>query len=182
LISDSYCLFITVIISAVSMLKQGESNMKMLKEMLGSRKAFSAVIASLILMLLAVAAGVVVYAYVMGWVGGATTNPRQTGHLSFDTISASVGTSKINLALRNVGGTNLMLANVYVQSVDLTSYCSINFAPNNYTTPLNSTGYLLPVQSVANIAINYTLTTGVYYNVQVACKDGTTISQSVQAQ
>jgi flagellin-like protein len=39
---------------------------------LKNRRAFSAVIASLILMLLAVAAGGVVYAYVMGWIGGST--------------------------------------------------------------------------------------------------------------
>lgn len=156
--------------------------MKMMKKMLGSKKAFSAVIASLILMLLAVAAGVVVYAYVMGWIGGATTNPRQTGHLSFDTTYANVSASKINLAIRNVGGTNLMLANAYVQGADLTGYCSMNGAAYNYTTTLNSTGYLLPVQSVAYIVVNYTMATGLYYNVQVACKDGTTISQSVQGQ
>ena len=157
--------------------------MKMLKKMLGSKKAFSAIIASLILMLLAVAAGVVVYAYVMGWVGGATTNPRMSGHLSFDTTYASVSTSKITLALRNVGGTNLILANVYVQGVDLTTSCGVNGATTNGTATLNSTGYLLPVQSVADIVINYTgMSTGSYYNVQVSCKDGTTISQSVQAQ
>jgi hypothetical protein len=157
--------------------------MKKSRKLIGSKKAFSAVIASLIMMLLAVAAGVVVYAYVMGWIGGATTNPRQTGHLSFDTTYASVSTSKINLAVRNVGGTNLMLANVYVQGADLTSYCGINAAGvTNYTTTLNTTGYLLPVQSVAYLVVNYTMTTGLYYNVQVVAKDGTTISQSVQAQ
>jgi hypothetical protein len=148
--------------------------MKMLKKVFGSKRAFSAVIASLILMLLAVAAGVVVYAYVMGWIGSATTNPRQTGHLSFDTVYASVNTSKINLAVRNVGGTNLLLANIYVQGVDLTTNC---------TTTIPSTGYSLLTQQVAYLTINYTgMTTGSYYSVQVACKDGTMISQSVQAQ
>jgi hypothetical protein len=151
--------------------------MKMLKKVFGSKRAFSAVIASLILMLLAVAAGVVVYAYVMGWIGSATTNPRQTGHLSFDTVYASVNTSKINLAVRNVGGTNLLLDKVYVQGVDLTTNCMIS----NATIP--STGYSLLTQQVAYLTINYTgMTTGSYYSVQVACKDGTMISQSVQAQ
>lgn len=157
--------------------------MKTIKKMLGSKKAFSAIIASLILMLLAVAAGVVVYAYVMGWIGSATTNPRQTGHLSFDTTYASVSTSKINLAVRNVGGTNLLLANVYVQGADSTISCSINGAVTNYTATLNTTGYLLQVQQVAFLVVNYTgMSTGSYYTVQVACKDGTLISQSVQAQ
>jgi flagellin-like protein len=151
--------------------------MKTIKKMIGSKKAFSEVLAALILMLIAVAAGVVVYAYAMGWIGSATTNPRQTGHLSFDTTYASVSTSKINLAVRNVGGTNLLIANVYVQGVDLTSNCTISGAA------IPSTGYSLAVQQVAYLVINYTgMTTGTYYNVQVACKDGTLISQSVQAQ
>ncbi len=151
--------------------------MKMLKKLFGSKRAFSAVIASLILMLLAVAAGVVVYAYVMGWIGSATTNPRQTGHLSFDVAYASVNTSKINLAVRNVGGTNLLLANIYVQGVDLTTNCTISGAL------IPSIGYSLLTQQVADLTINYTsMTTGSYYSVQVACKDGTMISQSVQAQ
>ena len=151
--------------------------MKMLKKMLGPKRAFSAVIASLIMMLLAVAAGVVVYAYVMGWIGGATTNPRQTGHLSFDTTWASVSTSKINLAVRNVGGTNLVISNVYVQGADLTSNCTIS------SLTLSANPYNLTVQQVAYLVINYTgMATGSYYSVQVACKDGTTISLSVQAQ
>ena len=44
--------------------------MKILKKLLKSKIAFSAVVASLILMLISVAAGVVVYGYVMGWIGG----------------------------------------------------------------------------------------------------------------
>jgi hypothetical protein len=154
--------------------------MKMLKKMLGSKKAFSAIIASLILMLLAVAAGVVVYAYVMGWVGGATTNPRMSGHLSFDTTYANVSANTIKLALRNVGGTNLLVSNVYVQGTDFSSSCTIN---GNTTLSTLTTGYTLNVQQVVSLVINYTgMSTGSYYNVQISCKDGTTISQSVQAQ
>jgi len=147
--------------------------MKMLKKMLGSKKAFSAIIASLILMLLAVAAGVVVYAYVMGWVGGATTNPRMSGHLSFDTTYANTTAKTIILALRNVGGTNLLVSNIYINGADVTSNC----AP-----VIPATGYSLTVQSVVDLTLsNMNMSLGVYYNVQISCKDGTTISQSVQA-
>ena len=146
--------------------------MKMLKKMLGSKRAFSAIIASLILMLLAVAAGVVVYAYVMGWVGGATTNPRQTGHLAFDTIYAGASSGKIMVAIRNVGGTTLTLDQVYVNGNNVTGSC----------TPLLSNLSTLAPQGVVSINVTYTMTSGVFYNLQVSCKDGTTISQSVQAQ
>jgi hypothetical protein len=148
--------------------------MKMLKRMISSKRAFSAIIASLILMLLAVAAGVVVYAYVMGWIGGATTNPRQTGHLSFDTTYANTTAKTINIAVRNVGGTNLLLSNIYVQGADVTSNC---------VPTIPSTGYALNVQNVVFLTLsNMNMSVGSYYNVQIACKDGTMISQSVQAQ
>jgi len=146
--------------------------MKMLKKMLGSKRAFSAIIASLILMLLAVAAGVVVYAYVMGWIGGATTNPRQTGHLSFDTMYASTSSSLIKLAIRNVGGTSLTIDQVYVSGNNVTGSC----------TPVLSTLSTLAPQQVVAINVTYTMSAGAFYNVQVTCKDGTMISQSVQAQ
>jgi hypothetical protein len=144
--------------------------MKMLKKVFGSKRAFSAVIASLILMLLAVAAGVVVYAYVMGWIGSATTNPRQTGHLSFDTLYAS--TSVIRMAIRNVGGTTLVLDQVYVNGNNLTGSC----------TPTISNMTSLAPQGVVSLNVTYPMTSGIYYNIQVTCKDGTMISQSVQAQ
>jgi hypothetical protein len=148
-----------------------------MKRLLRSKKAFSAIIASLILMLLAVAAGVVVYAYVMGWIGGATTNPRMTGHLSYDTMYANVTGAKINVAVRNVGGTSLVLSDVYVQGVNMTGSCTIG------GLTLTTNPYNLTVQQVANLVINYTgMALSYYYNVQVVCKDGTMISQSVQAQ
>jgi hypothetical protein len=144
----------------------------MLKKTFGSKRAFSAIIASLILMLLAVAAGVVVYAYVMGWVGGATTNPRMSGHLSFDTIYASASSNRIMLAIRDVGGTTLTLDQVYVDGNNVTGSC----------IPLLSTLSPLAPQTVVQINVTYPMTAGVYYNLQVTCKDGTTISQSVEAQ
>jgi hypothetical protein len=149
-----------------------------------SKRGFSDIVASLILMLLAVAAGVVVYGYLMGWIGGATTNPRMTGHLSFDTTYANVTGNSIILAVRNVGGTSIVLANVYVTGIDRTINCSITPSPSvNNTATLNSTGYTLLVQQVATINCTYAgMLTGTYYTVQVACKDGTTISQAVPAQ
>ncbi len=150
-----------------------------IKRQFKSKRAFSAIIASLILMLLAVAAGVVVYGYVMGWIGGATTNPRQTGHLSFDTTYANVTGKCIALAVRNVGGTNLVLSDVYVQGVN----CTGLIFPYSNSTSLATNPFPLSVQQVVNLNItSITMTVGSYYNVQVACKDGTLISQSVQAQ
>ena len=139
-----------------------------LKRLFRKDKAFSAVIASLILMLLAVAAGVVVYAYVMGWIGGATQNSTHTGQLQFDSIYASSGTGKIKMYVRNVGGMDLNVSKVYVEGV----------AKANNTAITNG---IVSVQNVIYLEVNYTMTKNYFYTVAVSCKDGTTLSQSVQA-
>ena len=61
-----------------------------LKKLHNSKTGFSAVIAALILMLLAVAAGVVVYAYVMGWIGNTQQSSTSTGIMQIDSITANV--------------------------------------------------------------------------------------------
>jgi FlaG/FlaF family flagellin (archaellin) len=142
--------------------------MKSLRRMLRAKRAFSAVIASLILMLLAVAAGVVVYAYVMGWIGGTTQNPQRTGQMQFDSIYATAGTGKIKMYVRNVGGADLNLSKIYIGGVDTANNTSFD-------------GYSLAVQAVAYLEANCTMTKNYFYEVAVACKDGTSVSQSVQA-
>lgn len=135
-----------------------------------SKRAFSAVIASLILMLLAVAAGVVVYAYVMGWIGGATQNPQRQGQMQFDSIYADTSASKIKIYVRNVGGVDLNVSKIYVNGVEKAN-----------ATALPSGGVALAVQTTKYLEITYTMTKNYFYEVEVVCKDGTSISQSVQA-
>jgi FlaG/FlaF family flagellin (archaellin) len=142
--------------------------MKSLRRMFRAKRAFSAVIASLILMLLAVAAGVVVYAYVMGWIGGTTQNPQRTGQMQFDSIYATAGTGKIKMYVRNVGGADLNLSKIYIGGVDTANNTSFD-------------GYSLAVQAVAYLEANCTMTKNYFYEVAVTCKDGTSVSQSVQA-
>jgi hypothetical protein len=141
-----------------------------MKRVFRSKKAFSAVIASLILMLLAVAAGVVVYAYVMGWIGGTTQNPTRTGQMQFDSLSAkATPTNSIQMYIRNVGGTNLTISKIYVEGIDTANQTAI------------TTGTTLSVQNVDFLNVTYTMTKNYFYEVAVVCKDGTTVSQSVQA-
>jgi ribosomal protein L7/L12 len=145
--------------------------MRTLREILRNKKAFSAVIASLILMLLAVAAGVVVYGYVMGWIGGATQNPGTTGKLQFDSIYAKTSDSKIKMYVRNIGGKDLLLAKIYVDGVQKANNTEIS----------DEDGVTISVLTVKYLEANQTMTKGYFYTVAVTCKDGTTVSQSVEA-
>ena len=147
------------------------TEMKKNRKILTNRKAFSAVIASLILMLLAVAAGVVVYAYVMGWIGSATNNPTHTGHLSFDSIYANATAGTIKIYVRNVGGVGLMVSKIYINGIDMAN-----------ATVIPDAGVALGVQGVTYLTVSYSMVANQYYTVQVTCKDGTMASQSFPAQ
>ena len=133
---------------------------------------FSSVIAALILMLLAVASGVVVYGYVMGWLGGATNVANNTkGILEFDSLYAKAGTGGLNgtitIYVRNVGQKELNISSVYV-----------NGEAKTFTL---SDPVLSPNEVSAAITVTYPMTAGLTYEVKVTCKDGTFISQSVEA-
>jgi len=149
---------------------------KKLKDLFRGKRAFSPVIAALILMLLAVAAGVVVYAYVMGWLGGATQNPGgQKGELQYDSLHATASSDVIKIYVRNVGGKDVLLEAIYVDGTKF----------DNTTTITTSSG-TLSVKELGYLEVDTTGTTdlleGYYYEVKVTCTDGTTVSQSVEAE
>jgi flagellin-like protein len=146
-----------------------------MKKLFGTkRRAFSPVIASLILMLLAVAAGVVVYGYTMGWIGGATGNPEGTpGEMQFDSIKIYASASTVTMYVRNTGSKDLTIDYIYVEGV------GYNAADTDNVT---ASALIVTVNSVQSIVVDTTgtvsYTTDYAYEVKVVCTDGTTISQS----
>ena len=149
--------------------------MNIWKKLLRAKRAFSPVIAALILMLLAVAAGVVVYSYTMGWLGGATTTAGGTqGRLQFDSLHATASDDVIKIYVRNVGGKDVLLEAIYVDGTKFDNATAI--------TTLSGT---LSVKELGYLEVDTTGTTdilvGYYYEVKVTCTDGTITSQSVEA-
>jgi len=143
--------------------------MRILRRLLRAKGGFSPVISALILMLLAVASGVVVYAYVMGWLGGATNIPSGTkGELQFDSLYATAGSpGTITVYIRNVGQKELTISRVYV---------------NGQNMSFTLSDYILSVGEVSGtVSVSYTMTAGLTYEVKVTCTDGTSVSQSVEA-
>ncbi len=148
--------------------------MKKWKELFKVKRAFSPVIAALILMMLAVAAGVVAYAYVMGWLGGATTTTGGTqGRLQYDSISATASDDVIKIYVRNIGGKDVLLEAIYVDGTKF----------DNSTAITTSSG-TLSVKELGYLEVDTTGTTdileGYFYEVKVSCTDGTVVSQSVE--
>jgi archaeal type IV pilus assembly protein PilA len=74
---------------------------------INNKKAISPIIATLLLILIAIAAGVVVYAYVIGFVGNTTTGQGSgTSSLTSDLTGIKAATGVTTLVLKNVGGSS----------------------------------------------------------------------------
>ena len=84
------------------------------RERSNSRDAISPIIATLLLILIAIAAGVVVYAYVLGFVGNSTGNTgNNTSVISVENVCVShsatgcPGSTGFSVVVRNVGTTTI---------------------------------------------------------------------------
>lgn len=144
---------------------------KTLRKLMKARRAVSPVISTLMLILLAVAAGVVAYAYVMGWLGSATKSPPTGyGQLQFDSIRADANEDMIKIYVRNVGGIALNISKIYVDGEEKA----------NNTVPIPSGGYEIDVGETVYLEVDATVTNNKFYEVTVTCLDGTTVSQAVK--
>ena len=85
------------------------------------RSAISPIIATLLLILIAIAAGVVVYAYVLGFVGNSTGNTgNNTSIISIDNFCAAktasnCGGNQYSIVVRNVGSVGISITNPSVE-------------------------------------------------------------------
>jgi len=92
----------------------------------GTKRAISPIIATLLLILIAIAAGVVVYAYVIGFVGNSTSNSGTSqGLISIDNFCASsashCGGNNYTISIRNAGSTTIPAGTVNLYFTDSTS-------------------------------------------------------------
>jgi flagellin-like protein len=100
-----------------------EQNSKQIIRSRHKAKAISPIIATLLLILIAIAAGVVVYAYVIGFVGSTTGGSQgQNTQLSSDLVAIKASTGVTTLVLKNVGGTSAVLGSgLYLKGGTLTT-------------------------------------------------------------
>ena len=136
--------------------------------MFGKRKGISTFIATLLLMVLAVSAGVVIYAYTMGYMGG-FGGTDTLGAMSIDQATLEVGTTNVlTVNVRNIGKTAITFDTVYFEG------SSITFTANP-STPL-------PEGDVATITCNpTTIVAGTTYSVKIIGADNTQVSFTVKA-
>ena len=134
-----------------------------------NRKGISTFIAVLLLILLAVAAGVVIYAYTMGYLGGLGGTSRQ-GAVSLDSASLNGTTHVMTAYVRNIGKGAVDFDNIYVDGV---------LVPDGNVT---ATPDPVPEGEVSEVIVTFwAFETPKTYEVKIVAEDNTQLAFSVKA-
>ncbi|MCL4517583.1 MAG: hypothetical protein M1587_00110 [Thaumarchaeota archaeon] len=151
-----------------------------LQKIQSEKKAISPIIATLLLILIAIAAGVVVYAYVLGFMGGAINQssvPKTSDEFSINAWSYSVSGTTLTIYVQNTGQNTVNITSVYVYS------SSNTLVTQNVTLGSGAagSGYIITPGSTATVvAKTITLTPGTQYQLRVTSVNGGSASSTLQ--
>jgi len=140
--------------------------------MLKSKKAISPILATLLLIVIAVAAIVVTYAWIMTYMSSAG---QQAGVMLYKAnvdFQTGTPTDTIKVDIGNSGTSDTEIVKIYVGT-----------SPGNRTeqTPTESVPIPLTAGSVATITINYNWTAGITYYFKIVSSTGQTLEFPEQA-
>ena len=135
------------------------------RNMLKSKKAISPILATLLLIVIAVAAIVVTYAWVMTYM---TSAGHQAGTwIQIDNGNINATSSIVTVYVRNRGSETAVIDIVYIEGTDVTDHVTTPTLPKT-----------IPVGNITTIEVNcsglLTFTAGSYYNVKVSGQAGAT--------
>ena len=141
--------------------------------MFEKRKGISTFIATLLLMVLAVSAGVVIYAYTMGYMGG-FGGTDTLGALSLD--EAAMVPTEVSSYIRNIGKTDVNCTTAYVDGEIAALWSETGGGGAQYI--------VIPEGEVVPIYIVPTPNgeVGKTYEVKLICADNTQLSFSVKCE
>lgn len=147
-----------------------------MKKMLKSKEGISPILATLLLIVIAVAAVIVTYAWVMTFT--ATQTERAGKMIEFDSAVINATSDNVTVYVRNSGTEQVTLDKVYIDGVDYTQ--SVD-SPTGFKTA----GHSLAAEGVVKITLNVTdagldFTAGSTYKVKVA-GPGVSWEESVKA-
>lgn len=146
----------------------------MLKGMLKSKKGISPILATLLLIVIAVAAVIVTYAWVLTFTSSTTSQAGavlSVENIRFHNISS---TDYVEVIIRNSGTADAKVVEVYAgtSSTTLAVQSSVSYDPS---TQLVSAG------SSLNVTITYDWTEGTRYYFKMATEAGQTLPFSEEA-
>jgi len=138
----------------------------MRKFSLKARKGVSPIIATLLLIIIAVAAAVVTYSFVMGFIGGVGTGQSGTAQFSIDTYNYDSTAKTFTIYIRNIGTKQVSLSSLYIDGV------------SKAATVYNISG-TFAVGSVTTLTVNATDLGAGTHIIKLVFSDGTPLEFNV---
>jgi len=156
----------------------------MFRRLLGSKKGIDTILASLLMVVIVVAASVMVYVYATGLFGALTQAPnlqKEALSLEFASFGPNNPTYNVTLYLRNTGGTPISLVSYYVKSANSSQYAKTiwNGPPSINPTTLGQAQILISGCSCTNAGGAFTFTVGSSYTITLLSSRGSQFSYSV---
>jgi len=134
--------------------------MKILK----TKRGISTIIAVLLMIVIAVAAAVITYVWIIGYLGGTMAGVEQAGeqgNISIDTV-ANTSTTQIQIIVRNIGDKAVTVDKVYVNGISATFSGTAAIALESSTT----------LTATIPSSVGSAWSKGTQYTVKVVCVDG----------
>jgi len=144
----------------------------MLLRGLKSRRAISPILATLLLIVIAVAATIITYTWIMTYMS--STGQQAGVILRLDNVQWPM-TNQITLYVRNTGSSDVLLGNIYVgeSATNLQNATIVDMNPQS--------GLIAANGGVIRVTINYDWTSGITYYFRVAPKVGAPLEFSIKA-
>ncbi|MEM2972212.1 MAG: archaellin/type IV pilin N-terminal domain-containing protein [Candidatus Bathyarchaeia archaeon] len=138
----------------------------MIKKMLKSKRAISPILATLLLIVIAVAAIVVTYAWIMTYMTSAGTQAGTWIRIDSATINAT--TDMVTIYVRNTGTEPATIDAVYIEGTDVTT--SVEQPTLSYTLPVEGR---IPI-TVNGTKAGFDFVAGSSYKIKVTTTTGAT--------
>ncbi len=143
------------------------------------RKAISPIIATVLLILIAIATGIVIYAFASGWIGSRLNQSAgPQANLVVESGYYNATGKYFIVYVRNGGGVPVNISRVYIQAPDGTVTL---LTPGHGLSA--ATGYSLEVtpNNVTALELTYTAKIGYTYKITVVGSDGSEASYTIRA-
>ena len=148
------------------------------------RKAISPIIATVLLILIAIATGVIIYAFATGWIGSRTSNSGPSSLISIDAASIKLksGTTySVTVYVRNLGSVPVNLSGIYLLNAS-GEMLGGNTTTSQWSTSPSSTwtvgpGHVLKVS--CSITASASLKHGYSYVIKVTTNSGSYVTTSI---
>ena len=136
------------------------------------RRGISPIIATVLLILIAIATGLLIYTFATGWIGGrASTGTGPTSSITIE--AANISSKGVTVYVRNIGGVPTNISAVYV--TDLSSGSVYADTSPTVDNPINPG----EVKKVYADLSGFTPSKGYSYEIKVVTSDGASATLTI---